>query len=109
MENEKKELNFIELQNFLKEFKEKNLYLDKKKELILIVNSLKKRTEAQKRRFITFYNLESREDNKNLTYVEMAKREKCSSSAISNSITMVTLNLVHLKDSRRNKLLEIIN
>lgn len=92
--------------NFLKKIKKMHIDNKYKEILIEIVNSLEKRTKKQKNRFISYYC--SKDEFKQETLKSIAERENCRPGAIRYSIVRITASLVHLKDERKNALIEIM-
>lgn len=86
----------IELMN------ESKLNKDQKQKIYIVVKNLKKTTDIQKDRFISFYGLGKNSD-KRQTLVEIAEKYNCSTVAIRHSVVSVKNKL-----SRLNENVEII-
>lgn len=78
----------------------------KKEILYSLVMQLEHQTEKQKRRFIMYYGLNK--NNNALKFSEISKIEKCSSSAIRDSIITIRNKITKIKNEKRQILLEIM-
>ncbi len=92
--------------NFLKKIKKRHIDNEYKKILINIVNTLEKRNDKQKNRFISYYCLGN--GTKRETLKNIAERENCSPGAIRCSIVKVSASLAHLEDERKNILIDLM-
>ncbi len=87
----------VEIVDRLLEISKQNLLnTEQKSKIRTIVNSMSKRTENQRNRFILYYNLIPTETKARLC--DLAKACNCSTSAIRSSVMRIRNNLIHVEN-----------
>ncbi len=102
---EKEDFSLL-VHNYLKSIRAKMVPENKIKEFFEFIDKLKIGTNIQRRRFFMFFDV--KENQKLETYTSISKKEKCTCSAIRNSVNRIGSHLVWLKDKEKNDLIKII-
>ena len=92
---------------FLKEIRKQNMSIEDREELYNIMMKLESRTEKQKRRFALYYGLVVNNDKK-LSFTEIAKLDNCSVVAIRTSVVRVRSKIPFIKGVEKEKILKMI-
>lgn len=99
----------LQVHEFLKYIRKKNISIKNKEKLYLIVIGIKDRTDIQKNRFLLYYGLMPNQDKKKLRLADISNMYNCTINAVRNSILRMTGAVVRMKNEEKQKLiLEII-